>query len=245
MPTFRHGRGTKVLVNQFDLSSYFRDASTNQSADTAETTHFGDSVKNYVIGMTDGRLTLGGMFSGDADGVDQVFQAAFGLEAPANVTYAPEGLVVGRRVWSMEGHTVNYTVSGSVSDMVATSAEVQSTGGLKSGFSVLDLATNINATGLQAEVDLGASSTQGGYAILHVTTNTATSATIKIQHSATSGGALTDIATFTALTASQKTSQKVVIPFGTTINRYVKLNVSAITGGALNAHANIIRFFAA
>jgi hypothetical protein len=155
MPTFRHGRHTHLLFNTLDLSEYFREASVQQSADTAETTGFGSSTKSYVIGNTDGRVSLGGMFAGDENGVDEVLQSVFGLEAPMVFTYAPEGLAVGRRVWGMVAHESSYQISGSVSDIVGVSAELQATGGAKSGHSLADPATLISAAGSGTVVDCG------------------------------------------------------------------------------------------
>lgn len=244
MPTFRHGRGTRLLFNQFDLSTYFKDASVAQTADTPETTAFQSNNKSYVVGMTDGRVSLGGMFSGDVNGVDQVFNAAFGLEAPLLYTYAPEGLAVGRRVWGMEAHTTSYGVSGSVSDIVATSVELQGTNGVRSGYSLATPDSPFSAAGLGVEVDCGASSNAGGFAVLHVLTNTSVGAAqINVNHATSSGGSFTTVGAFASVGAGSVTAQKVVIAPGTTINQYVKI---ALVGGTINnilaIHVNLIRF---
>jgi len=246
MPTFRHGRGTKLLFNQFELSNYFKDASVSQSVDTPETTAFGSSVKSYVVGMLDGRVSLGGMFAGDADGVDEVLQGVFGQESPILFTYAPEGLAVGRRVWGMEAYESSYQVSGSVSDIVAVSAELQGTGGAKSGWSLATPDTTFAAAGNGVEVDTGVASTEGGWAVLHVLSNAASgAATFSIGHATSPGGSYTTLGTFNAVGAGVLTAQKLVIPNGTTINRYVKLAVAGTLGGAIAVHMNLVRLYAA
>jgi hypothetical protein len=246
MPTFRHGRGTKVLVNEWDMSTYFKDASASGTADTGETTAFGSEVKTYVIGMTDGRVSLGGMFSGDVQGVDETFQAIFGLEAAANLTYAPEGLALGRRVWGMTAHETSYQVQGSVSDIVAVSAEFQATGGLRSGYSLGDPATAVTATGNGTAVDTGIpSSTAGGWGMLHALASTSVgTVTVALQHSTTFGGTYTTIpgATFAVLGAGVEGSSRVDIAPGVTINQFVRATYTfGSAGGSFSAHVNFMR----
>lgn len=245
MPTFRHGRGTRLLFNDKELSTYFRDASTQLGADTAETTAFQSTNKSYVIGMTDGRVSLGGMFSGDAGGVDEFFNSVFGQESPLLYTYAPEGLAIGRRVFSMEAHTSSYGVSGSVSDVVAVSVELQGSAGVRSGYSLATPDTPFSAAGNGTEVDLGAASTFGGFAMLHVLSNASAGAAVfSISHATSSGGTYTTLGTFNSVAGGATTAQKLVIPVGT-INRYVRV---AVAGGGINgaiaAHINLIRFAA-
>lgn len=242
MTTFRHAKGTRLLVNEFELSSYFKDASTNQTVDTPETTAFGANVKSYVVGMTDGRFSLGGMFSGDADGVDEVLQAAFGDETPVLFTYAPEGLLPGRRVWGASAIETSYNVSGSVSDMVAVSAELQGTNGVRSGFSLSNPSSPFSADGSGTVVDQGSSFSGGGYALMHVLSNDSTqNATITIKHSTSSGGVYTTLGTFNTVTAGVATAQRLAIPAGTTMNRYVKVGVAGGVDGAIAIHVNLIR----
>ena len=66
MPTFLHGKTTAVLVDQFDLSTYFNNVDFSMSLDTAETTAFAASAKAYIPGLKDATLSLSGMFSQDA-----------------------------------------------------------------------------------------------------------------------------------------------------------------------------------
>lgn len=243
MPTFRHGRGTRLLFSNHELSTYFRDANVTSSADVAETTAFLSSVKTYVIGMTDGRLSLGGMFSGDVDGVDEVLNGVFGSEDASVVTYAPEGLDIGRRVWSMMALETSYNVSGSVAAIVAVSAEFQGTGGVRSGFSLLSPDAAIAVTANQTFVDDGADSDGGANVNVHVLENDDTAAEILIQHATSSGGTYTTIASF-ILTDSEVGGFQVVIDAGTTINQFIRARV-VVADGEITAHANLTRFASA
>ena len=57
MPTFKHGKGVAVLVDEYDFSSYFNDMTATSSVDTAETSTFGTSAKSYVTGHQDGTVS--------------------------------------------------------------------------------------------------------------------------------------------------------------------------------------------
>ena len=62
MPTFRHGKNTAVFVDEFDFTTYFNDATSTSNIDTAETSAFGTDAKTYIVGHTDGTISLSGMF---------------------------------------------------------------------------------------------------------------------------------------------------------------------------------------
>lgn len=244
MPTFRHGRGTKLIFGGFDLSDQFRDANVAQSADTAETTAFGSLVKTYVIGMTDGRVSASGMFSGGALEEDVALNTLFGQEAAVPLTYAPEGLALGRRVWGLESYEQSYQVSGTVSDLVGISAEWQGTGGVRGGVSVKDIADAVTVTGNDTGADTGvATNTRGGWAVFQVADTTiATSIVLKVQHSTTIGGTYTDLATSAAFTpggtwGNGKAASVVRVAAGVTVNQFVR--AAWVATGAGTAHFHI------
>ena len=68
---FKHGKDTKVYLNSANFSTYFSNADATRTADTAESTTFGNSNKTYVAGDKDGTVSLGGFFDATADGVIQ------------------------------------------------------------------------------------------------------------------------------------------------------------------------------
>lgn len=132
MPTFRHGRNTVFKIQNaagtlVDISNVLRDVSLPISADTPETTAFGSTNKSYVIGIKDGRFSCSGMY--DA-ATDAILEGIFGLEAARTFEYGPEGSATGRVKYTGSVFLTSYTVSGSVSDMVAASCEFQVTGAL-------------------------------------------------------------------------------------------------------------------
>lgn len=135
MPTFRHGRNTVFKVQDStgtlqDISNVMRDVSLPVSIDTPETTAFGSGTKTYVIGIKDAKLSGSGMF--DA-ATDAILQGIFGMEAARGFEYGPEGSTATRVKYSGSLYLTGYTISGSVSDMVAASFEFQITGDVTRG----------------------------------------------------------------------------------------------------------------
>jgi hypothetical protein len=72
MPTFRHGKSTVFKVDNAagsltDISNTLTDVSFPQSVDTAETSAFGSSAKSYVVGLSDGTLSVSGNYDATVD----------------------------------------------------------------------------------------------------------------------------------------------------------------------------------
>lgn len=220
---FLHGKGTAVLYRQYDLSSYFNDASVSRSVEPTETTAFGASSKTYIVGLKDGTVSLTGMFDGSANAVDEVLQARLGTEDGGLVTICYGGATAGNRVSISKVETTSYDVSAPVGDVVAASAEFQSDSGIDNGIALTGLAA-VSATGNGSSQDNSASSANGGVASLHVTANSHDGGTtVKVQHSA-DDSTWVDLATFTAVGASTTTSERVEVAAGTTVNRYLRAN---------------------
>lgn len=234
MPTFRHGKNTVVLFDAYDLSQYFNSVSTNASSNAVETTTFGSTNKTYAMGLKDGKITLEGLWSGalDLTGADAILTSAIGSTSKKLITVATEGAYLGRRAIMLNTDETSYDVKAAVADMVTISAEAQASGtkgGLDGG--VL-LAANqvVSSVTANTSVDNAASSANGGVAHLHVTANTRNgAATIKIQHSA-NNSTWADLVVFTATTSSTITSERIEVAAGTTVNRYVRANISSIAG---------------
>ena len=57
MPTFVHGKGTAVYLDEFTMTDYFNSADVALTNDTAEVTAYGATSKSYLLGLADGRGT--------------------------------------------------------------------------------------------------------------------------------------------------------------------------------------------
>lgn len=213
-PTFRHGKKTAVLIDQFHFSEYLNDFTVAASMDAAETTTFRKDDKTYIVGLRDVTVSLSGLFassgssgagaSTNIDSVAEFFDDALGGTTKVAVTILPDSTAVGARALLMTGDPVAWDVSAPVNDVVSCEVELQGSQGYRGG-RVLRFQVASTSTGSQAAVDSGLTNggtTGGGVGHLHVTAVASTfgSATFKIQHS-TSGSTWADLITFTAATA--------------------------------------------
>jgi len=231
MPTFAHGKNVNVFVNEYDFSTYFNDVSASSMVETAEVSAFGSSAKEYIVGLTDGTVSLSGMFDGTATGTDVVFSAVLGSTTKQNVIVAPSGHSNGASAIMLEADDTSYEVSGAVADVVQTSAEFQSSDGVEHG-KILSSGSAISATGSGTSVDNAASSANGGVGFVSVPTNTRNgNITVKVQQSA-DNSTFTDLITFTVVSSTQKTFQRVEVTG--TVARYLRVNytVAGSTGSA-------------
>lgn len=232
MPTFKHGKGVAVLVDEYDFSSYFNDMTATSSVDTAETSTFGTSAKSYVTGHQDGTVSLGGYFeSTDSVGTDQYFASKLAGATKQKVIVMPGGHSNGARAVLIESDTTSYEVSSPIADVVGASAEFQASDGVEHGV-VLSSGSAISATGNGTSVDNGVATTNGGVGFLSVPTNTRNgNITVKIQSSA-DNSTFADLITFTVVSSATATSQKVEVTG--TVARYLRVSytVAGSTGSA-------------
>jgi hypothetical protein len=251
MPTFVHGKGTGVLLDQYNLSTFFNSADVAQSIDVAETTSFTASSKSYISGLQDATLSLSGLYSQDTGGSDEVLQGILGSATTPLVTVAFEFGTIGKRCVTGRVHETNYSISSPVADVssvtadfnASTDAVANQTYGIYGGV-MLTAGTSIafGSLGNLASVDNGASSTAGAMGVLHVTANTIAggATTIKVQHSA-DNSSWADLITFTAVSASTLTKQ--LSPVTGTVNRYVRATAStAGSSGSITFHIGFARF---
>jgi hypothetical protein len=234
MPTFRHGKNVNIFINEYDFSTYFNDVSASTSVDTAETSAFGTNAKSYVVGHRDGTVSLSGMFESTVSvGTDQFFATALGSATKNKLIVAPEGHSNGAGAIVLQADDSSYEVSSAIADIVQASAEFQSTDAVEHG-RILSSGSAVTATGNGTGVDNGASTANGGAGFLSVPVNTRNgNITVKIQHSA-DNSTFADLLTFTVVTSTTKTSERVEVASGTTVNRYLRVNytVAGSTGSA-------------
>lgn len=222
--TFRHGKNTKVLVNTFDLSSYFNDVSFSNSVEVAETTTFGVSggSKTYVVGLNDGTVSVNGYFDGAANAVDEVLAGVLGSATDVNFFVANDGgMTVGARCVLGQAIDTKYDVKTPVGGVVSVSTEFQCDAGADQGVVLAGLAS-VSTTATGTAVDNASLTSNGGVAMLHVTANTRNGTNIvKVQHSA-DNSTWADLVTFATVSSTTTTSERVSVASGTTVNRYLR-----------------------
>jgi hypothetical protein len=245
MPNFVHGRQTRILLDNYDVSRYFREVTRANSADQVDTTTFGaGSDKSYIAGWKESGVTLGGLFESStqigataSDTMDKYLSTILGRENP-NLLLAIgwEGFALGKPVSIFEGTELGYETSSPIGDVTAVSLSLSSEGPSMQGKSLHDIIATENATGSGSSVDNGAASANGGVAQLHVPANTRDGSDNGV------GDAWADIATFTAVGASTLASERIVVPDGTTVKRYLRASWTvAGASGAITFNVSFAR----
>ena len=255
MPTFVHGKGTAVYLDEFVMTPYFNSTDVTLTNETAEITAFGATSKSYILGLADGTLSMSGMWTADTDGSDEELHAILGSATAANITIAEAAGTIGNRATIARCDEVNYSISNPVADVSTITADFQGTSnsgtlgtmtyGITSGVQLSTAASiDYNALGNLSGVDGAAASTAGGAALLHVPVNSIGGGvtTIKIQHDSSAGfGSAADLISFTAVGAGAKTSEMVVC--SGTVNRYVRATAStAGSSGSITFMVSFARF---
>ena len=197
MPTFVHGKGTKVYVDEFSMSPWINSAEMTMSTDTAEVTSFDSTSRAYIKGLSDGTISLSGMWSADTDGSDEELHALLGNATTPLISVHEGGDAIGNGSIIARAHEVNYSISNPVSDVSTITADFNSSAdnqpdfyGIRSGVQLTAGASiDYNALGNLTGHNHGSQTTGGGMAIIHVPTNSigGGATTIKVQHDASSG----------------------------------------------------------
>lgn len=212
MPTFRHGKKVRVLIDQYNMSEFLNDFTLSASAEANETTTYGNDDKTFIKGLGDVTLSLSGLFSAtgstsagtstDNNSIGEFFDDALGGSTRVVTTVGPDSTAAGTRALLMTGDPVAWDISAPAHDVVSCDVELQGSLGYDGGRWLRQLAAS-TSTGSGAAVDSGLTnggSTAGGVAHLHITQErNVTTATVKVQHS-TSGSTWADLITFTAAT---------------------------------------------
>ena len=229
MPTFRHGKNTTVLSDDFDLSTYLNSATLSYAVETPETTTFGSSDRSYIVGHNEGTISFEGLFDGTTASADEIFAASLGSATNKTVTVSTDSTAIGGRTVLAGAATTSYEISSPLTDVVSVSAEAIANGGLDSGVWLI-CQTAVSATTNTASVDNAASSANGGVAHLHVTANARTATTvIAVQHSA-DNSTWADLAVFGTVALSGLDSERYEVASGTTVNRYLRTRTTIATG---------------
>lgn len=167
-----------------------------------------------------------GLFDGAANAVDQYLSTILGSATNSVMTVLPEGpSIAGGSAKLVPGLESEYSVTAPVNDVVSISATVMSNGNIDNG-RVLTANNAASGTVNVTAVDNGAATTNGGVAHLHVTANTRNgTCVVKVQHSS-DNTTFADLVTFTTVGTSTTTSERVVVATGTTVNRYVRAQIT-------------------
>jgi hypothetical protein len=243
--TYRPGRLTAVLVDKMDASPFLNTSDWSSKLGTADVTHYGSTAKEFIPGLGEASLTLGGMLDGASSvsvpTYDSLTDSFMALTTNYPVTMCFDGgIQPGRRCAITPSIQTNYTISTPVANVAAVKMSITCNGRPGDGYVLTDATPETTAATLNyASVDNGVSTPGGGYAAFHIVANTWTgNTTVKIQHSS-------DNSVWVDLISQvvPATTQIAYLPtVAGTVNRYIRAQVITAAGsGSVNAIAAFAR----
>lgn len=235
---FVHGKDGKVMLNDASVSGDIRQWSATFKRGYADTTALQDSGVKSICGLFEGTVSLEGHFDSTAGRlIDTVTDAAnagadtvIGVDNDLLVTILPEGDAIGSPAIFSACDVEEFEVEAEVDDRVKVSIE-------GTADNMVDMGVSLHALGAESadanhtSVDNLAATTNGGAAMLHVTSVSASdSIVVKVQHS-TDNSVWADLITFTSFTAAG--AERKELAAGTTVNRYTRA-VTDVTGTSIS-----------
>lgn len=217
---FVHGKNVGILIDEYDLTSYFNQANMGKQAQAIDVTMFGNDDRDKLAGIQEGSLSLSGAYDASANAVDPVLNTALGVSQVATVAW-PGYDTIGNGAAMYRGLETRYQIRASVNDAVRITANGTASGGVRFG-SIIQPLTQVSSDSNSASSDNGASSANGAVAHLHVTQFSGTSIDIKVTDDADDVWPGTDLITFSSVTGV--TSERGTVTG--TVERYVRVEWS-------------------
>lgn len=220
---FQHGKGTKLFLNQYDLSGFLSNADVPREVDAPEVTTFGNDDRKYIVGLRNSNMSLSGFWSGTSSLAIDALSTLLGKTTALNVTYAPQGVTQGKITYSVQSYKTNYTATSPVDGAAAVTIDLQGHDVVSRGISLHAL-TAVTSAGNGSAYNLGSNTSGGARAYLHATAVSLTATgrfPITVQDSATcTAGSWSDLVTFDAITCSTPTHQRKTVTGN--VDQYVR-----------------------
>ncbi len=240
-PVFRHGKGTVVLANHYNLSDVCNDTSLEVKIDKADTTCYGSNDKTYLAGQADPVVTYSGVYDANASLASfaigegfrkqEIIATVLGATTGLANTVGVEGSVRGRKARLFRGSPEGLKFSAPMGDAVKFEAGQFMFSRMAYGEWLVDPSSALAGASTHTSVDGGAATALGGVVHAHVTQYATTGTwTFKVQHSS-NNSAFTDLTTSRSLNGAVATRWLRVETTGT-VKRYLKVVVSAVTAAS-------------
>lgn len=212
-----HGRLTRVYINGYDLTGFYRKAQSELTREVADSTVFGLNDKTYLPGLRDANASLEGLYDGAVDGIAEVLHAALSAD-PLILALCPQGDVLGNVAHGLSSLETKYAIEASKDDIVSLNHEVQSSSGRDRLLIQHALGSEV-ASGQSASIDNGAQSLNGGVGFLQVPDIAGiTNLSVLIEDSADNSSFAT-ILTFAGVTADRG---RQLVEITGTVRRYTR-----------------------
>lgn len=213
-----HGRKTRVYLNGYDLTGFYRKTESELTREVAESTVFNQDEKTYLPGLRDASLSLEGLFDGQVDGIEAVLLAAFSAD-PTIVTICPQGDALGNVAYGKSCLETKFSIEASKDDIVTLANEMQSSSGRDRLLVQHALGSEV-ASGQSAALDNGAQSLNGGVGYLHVPDIAGiTNLAVVIEDSADGSSGWATILAFAGVTADRERQRAEITG---TVRRYTR-----------------------
>lgn len=122
-----HGKNGSIELDEVDISPYTNTIDWDTSADTHDTTTFGQTGHTYAGGLTDGKVSLKGIYDNTASTGPRDSVAAL-LGQTVEFVYRPEGVGAGKPESTCNVVVNSYKESVPVADMITWEAELTISG---------------------------------------------------------------------------------------------------------------------
>lgn len=210
------GSRATIYVDGINASPYLNEYEIEAEREDLEFSPFESDDKEFLAGPSENTITLTGAWNGDAGGLDQLLDDAFGGDAESIVTICPGGVTAtGKGVYLLAGTNVTYNVSAASDEIAEAEAEFRSA---RNRGIILQGPTVVSATGNGTALINSVVTTKGLVAHLHVlaVTGTPTSVVITVE-SSPDGTTWTPLVTFDSVTtggvaAKQVTTNTTTVP---------------------------------
>lgn len=131
---FSHGKNAHFTIDDSggiprDISAYCNSIDFPRTADTAETSTFGNTSKTYVVGLVDATISIEGAIDPTGDG----YLAGILGTAAGDFVYGPNGSTAGYIKYSGTCICTAYSVGSPIGDKVGFTASFQVSGDVTRG----------------------------------------------------------------------------------------------------------------
>lgn len=118
-----------------DISAYTDTSDLDQKLASLETTTFGASAKTFVAGLTDGNISIGGVWDPTLDSTlnGTIAALANGTLASAAWQFGPKGTAVGGVKYTGNSIITDYKTSEAVAGIIKWTASLQVSGAITRG----------------------------------------------------------------------------------------------------------------
>lgn len=245
MATALHGSNAGLLINGFNMTSFFTAFGVDLSQAMHDSTVLGNASRLKTPGLREGKLSGSAFFdSTTTTGSWAVLKGMFAGASPgtpnaAIIALAHNGFTVGSPVTVAYATEAQLGTSIIVDDLVKMTMTGEITeDGVDFGVSLHALSAETAFPFDGTTIDNTASSANGGVGTVHVTAiaGAAPNAVIKIQHSS-NGTVWVDLITFTAVTVANSSER---IEVTGTVNRYLRMTITE--GGTTTSVTPVVVF---